>query len=117
MTEVEGSSIFGPPVPRAPLRVGNSRRDRFDRAAGAVGPAGLVPLELRHTAASLAIASGASIRGVQSTLGDASAAMTLDRWGHLVGDELDAVAERMDAARADWMRTEGSGGSDRRSAG
>jgi site-specific recombinase XerC len=60
-----------------------------------------------HTAASLAIASGASIKGVQSMLGHASAAMTLDRYGHLFGDELDAVADRMDAARADWMRTEG----------
>ena len=40
-------------------------------------------------------------------LGHASAAMTLDRYGHLFGDELDAVADRMDAARADWMRTEG----------
>ncbi len=39
-------------------------------------------------------------------LGHASAAMTLDRYGHLFGDELDAVADRMDAARADWMRTE-----------
>jgi integrase len=58
-----------------------------------------VPHELRHTAASLAIASGASIKGVQSMLGHASAAMTLDRYGHLLGDELDAVAERMEAAR------------------
>jgi hypothetical protein len=32
--------------------------------------------------------------------------MTLDRYGHLLGDELDAVADRMAAARADWMRTE-----------
>jgi hypothetical protein len=31
--------------------------------------------------------------------------MTLDRYGHLFGDELDAVADRMDAARADSMRT------------
>lgn len=99
-----------------PLRVGNFRRDRFDRAAVAVGLASLVPHQLRHTAASLAIASGASIKGVQSMLGHASAAMTLDRYGHLFGDELDAVAERMDAARADWMRTEGSNGADRRSA-
>ena len=33
--------------------------------------------------------------------------MTLDRYGHLMGDELDAVAGRMDAARADWLRTTG----------
>ena len=32
--------------------------------------------------------------------------MTLDRYSHLMGDELDAVAGRMDAARADWLRTE-----------
>ncbi len=66
-----------------------------------------MPHELRHTAASLAISSGASVKGVQSMLGHASAQMTLDRYGHLFGDELDAVADRMDAARADWMRTEG----------
>ncbi len=52
--------------------------------------------------------------GVQSTLGHASAAMTLDRYGHLFGDELDAVADRMDAARADWLRTEGGLASVRR---
>lgn len=90
-----------------PLRVNNFRRGWFDQAAEASGLPGLVPHELRHTAASLAIASGASIKGVQSMLGHASAAMTLDRYGHLFGDELDAVADRMAAARADWMRTEG----------
>ena len=57
-----------------------------------------VPHELRHTAASLAIASGASVKGVQAMLGHASATLTLDRYGHLFGDQLDAVAERIDAA-------------------
>jgi integrase len=90
------------------------RRWHFDRAAVAAGLDGLVPHELRHTAASLAIASGASIKGVQSMLGHASAAMTLDRYGHLFGDELDAVADRMDAAHADWLRTEGGSASVRR---
>ncbi|MCW2696536.1 MAG: Site-specific recombinase XerD [Modestobacter sp.] len=83
----------------------NFRRGHFDRAAAAAGLVGLVPHELRHTAASLAIASGASITGVQSMLGHASAAMTLARYGHLFGDELDAAADRMAAARADWLRT------------
>ena len=40
--------------------------------------------------------------------------MTLDRYGHLFGDELDAVADRMDAAHADWLRTEGGSASVRR---
>ena len=43
------------------------RRDVFDRAAVAAGLAGLTPHELRHTAASLAIASGASVKAVQRT--------------------------------------------------
>jgi integrase len=84
-----------------PLRVQNFRRDRFDRATAAIGVPGLTPHELRHTAASLAIASGASIKGVQKMLGHRSAAMTLDRYGHLLGDELDAVAEKVSAARAE----------------
>jgi len=74
-----------------------------------VGLSGLVPHELRHTAASLAIASGASVKAVQSMLGHASAAMTLDRYGHLYEDELDAVADRVDEAAtrilADSART------------
>lgn len=80
------------------LRVQNFRRRCFDRATAAVGLEGLVPHELRHTAASLAIAAGASVKGVQAMLGHASATLTLDRYGHLFGDELDAVAERLDAA-------------------
>jgi integrase len=81
--------------------VNDFRRRWFDRAARTVGMDGLVPHELRHTAASLAIASGASVKGVQAMLGHASAAMTLDLYGHLFGDELDAVADRLDvAARA-----------------
>jgi integrase len=78
--------------------VQSCRRDRFDPAARAVGLEGLVPHELRHTAASLAISAGASVKGVQAMLGHASATLTLDRYGHLFGDELDAVAERLDAA-------------------
>ena len=90
------------------LRVGNFRRRHFDRAARDVGLEGLVPHELRHTAASLAIAAGASVKGVQAMLGHASATLTLDRYGHLFGDELDAVADRIDVAAraiADFSRT------------
>jgi hypothetical protein len=46
-----------------------------------------------------------SVKGVQETLGHASAAMTLDLYGHLWADELDAVASRIDeAARAATVR-------------
>jgi integrase len=83
----------------AALRVANWRRHCFDRAATEAGLEGLVPHELRHTAASLAIASGASVLAVQRMLGHASATLTLDRYGHLFGDELDAVSEKLDRAR------------------
>lgn len=48
---------------------------------------------LRHTAASLAISAGANPKVVQRMLGHASAAMTLDIYGHLFDADLEAVAE------------------------
>jgi len=83
-----------------PLRNLNWRRDTFDRAAVSVGLDGLTPHELRHTAASLAVAAGANVKAVQRMLGHASAAMTLDVYAGLFGDDLDAVAERLDASAA-----------------
>lgn len=74
------------------------RRAGFDRAAEEIGIPGLRPHELRHTAASLAIAAGADVKVVQKMLGHKSATMTLDQYGHLFEDRLDDVADRMDAA-------------------
>jgi integrase len=56
--------------------------------------------DLRHTAASLAISSGANVKAVQRMLGHASAAMTLDIYADLFDDDLDAVAEALDQARS-----------------
>ena len=81
------------------LRIGNWRRQCFDRAARDAG-LNLTPHELRHTAASLAIASGASIKSVQRMLGHKSAVLTLDLYGHLYEDDLDQVAEWLYEARA-----------------
>jgi integrase len=52
--------------------------------------------DLRDTAASLAIATGASIKAVQRMLGHASAAMTLDTYGSLFTEDLENLADRMD---------------------
>ena len=60
----------------------------------------LTPHDLRHTAASLAISSGANPKAVQRMLGHASAAMTLDTYADLFEDDLDAVSDRMDQVRA-----------------
>lgn len=95
--------VFTTPTGR-PLRNLNFRRDVFDQAAANAGLAGLTPHELRHTAASLAVSAGANVKAVQRMLGHASAAMTLDVYSGLFDDDLDGLAERMDAAAADVSR-------------
>ena len=72
--------------------------EMVDAGPGKTRYVGLVPHELRHTAASLAIASGANVKVVQTMLGHKSATLTLDRYGHLFGDDLDALADRLDSA-------------------
>jgi integrase len=52
--------------------------------------------DLRHTAASVWLASGADPKVVQRVLGHASAAMTLDVYSGLFDDDLDGVAQRLD---------------------
>ena len=96
----------------------NWRRRVFDPAVEGAGLGQLSPHELRHTAASLAVAAGANVKAVQRTLGHASAAMTLDVYSGLFDDDLDAVADRLDVAAqsargsarglsADFLRTDG----------
>lgn len=70
---------------------------------------GLTPHKLRHTAASLAIASGANVKDVQTMLGHKSAAMTLDVYGHLWPEGLHQVAGRLDAARAAALAASATG--------
>jgi len=84
------------------MRSQTFQRAVLTRAATDLGIPDFHPHELRHTAASLAIASGADIKIVQQMLGHKSAVMTLDQYGHLFGDRLDIVADvadAMDAAR------------------
>jgi integrase len=93
------------------LHLRNFRRNSFDPAVRAAALDGLTPHALRHTAASLAIAAGANVKVVQTMLGHRSATMTLDLYGPLLADQLDQVADAMDAARrsvqdrADFLRT------------
>jgi integrase len=93
-----------------PLRL-RAFRVRFDAAARAAGLVDLSPHDLRHTAASLAVATGASVKAVQRMLGHASAAMTLDVYSGLFEDDLDVLADRLDGTMihkdAGFLRTEG----------
>jgi hypothetical protein len=59
----------------------------------------------------LAIASGANVKVVQQMLGHKSATVTLDQYGHLFGDDLDTVADRLDARAREvrLARTDGTG--------
>ena len=64
---------------------------------------------IRHTCASLAISAGANVKVVQRLLGHKTAVLTLDRYGHLFPDDLDAVATAFDTAAesaADRLRTD-----------
>ena len=62
------------------------------------GLPGLRPHDLRHTAASLAIASGASVKHVQRMLGHKDSAMTLNVYASLFEDDLEDLSERLDQA-------------------
>jgi integrase len=91
------------------LRNGNFRRNVFNSAAERAGVHDVTPHGLRHTAASLAIAAGATVVVVQRMLGHSSPTVTLDVYSHLFADDLDTVADRLDKAKikaaADLART------------
>jgi integrase len=67
-------------------------------AAAGLGE-GLRVHDLRHTA-SLAIRENASVKIVQAMLGHRSATVAVERLRHLYPNDLDALAERLDAAHA-----------------
>lgn len=110
---VPRSGLVFPDSNGSPLRVTNWHRRIFTPAAEAAGlvPPKLRVHDLRHTAASLMISSGAGVKVVQTQLGHRSATMTLDRYAHLFPDELDALSNALDAVKArtpaDSLRTHG----------
>ena len=59
----------------------------------------VTPHELRHTAASLAVQSGAHVKALQRMLGHASAELTLQRYAGLFDTDLDDVAVSLSRAR------------------
>lgn len=102
----EDGLVFTTPA-GAPLRLSTWRPRVFYSALDAVNlrrrndgirpfPS-ITPHDLRHTAASLAIQSGANVKVVQRMLGHRSAAMTLDVYADLFDTDLDDVAARMGA--------------------
>ncbi len=86
------------PRERGGLLPNEEYRRAFNKACAEVGIEGLVPHGLRHTTASLAISAGANVKVVQRMLGHATAAMTLDLYGHLLDDDLAGVADALGKA-------------------
>lgn len=80
--------LFGAPRGEA-LRESNWKRSvAWSAATTAVGIPGFRVHDLRHTAASVWLAAGADPKVVQRVLGRATAAMTMDLYGHMVDANL-----------------------------
>lgn len=95
-----------------PLSEANWKRSvGWSKALGNIGRLDLHVHDLRHTAASVRLASGADPKVVPRILGHASAAMTMDLYGHLVDDNLWAAARRVDEATRESGGLSGASGS------
>ncbi|WP_428339793.1 site-specific integrase [Mycobacterium sp.] len=101
LTPGDGDALVFPDTSGGWMRGTNVRRrwwsqavkaaELFPRAEGDLVVYDFKLHELRHTAASLAIQAGANIKVLQNMLGHASAGLTLDRYGHLYGSDVEAV--------------------------
>lgn len=85
----------------AVLRNQNFRHRVWDRAVREAGLHTLTPHDLRHTAASLAIDSGATVLAVSRMLGHSSPVLTLTTYSHLFDATIDELADRMNGAFLD----------------
>ncbi len=68
---------------------------RFKKIAESIGRPDARPHDLRHTAATVAIASGADYKSVQSLMGHATASFTLNVYAHTSERMMKDTAERM----------------------
>ena len=78
------------------LRPYQFRRRYFHPAAQAAGLDPLRPHDLRHSAISLWIASGANPKVVQVKAGHSSISVTYDRYGHLFPDYDDRTTRHLE---------------------
>lgn len=94
------------PAPDAGPMRNSYFRWRFDKACAAIGLTGVTPKTMRHTAGSLAIASGASVVTVQRLLGHKDATTTLRVYAHMLPDDFDNLAVAMNTASKSAAGTE-----------
>ena len=67
----------------------------FKKIVTSIGRPDARPHDLRHTAATVAIASGADVKSVQSMLGHATASFTLNVYAHTSEKMMEDTAARM----------------------
>jgi integrase len=87
------------------VRYSRWRAGIFIKAVEATGLTGITPHSLRHTYAALAVQAGANVKVLQKAMGHSDIRLTLDTYGGLFGDDLDALAQRMDAAASEGLST------------
>jgi integrase len=88
-----------------PLRIANFRQRVWWPALDAAGLARSVRIhDLRHTCASLLIRQGVHPKAIQHHLGHSSINITMDRYGHLLPDQFDDLASRLDRVHSDVAR-------------
>ncbi len=73
-------------------------RTRFDWGCKTAGLTGVSPKTLRHSAGSLALQLGASVTTVQKLLGHKNAHTTMTHYAHMLPDDFDNLAQKMNAA-------------------
>ncbi|MGH3500155.1 MAG: tyrosine-type recombinase/integrase [Nocardioidaceae bacterium] len=100
--------LFAAPL-GGPLSESNWKRSvGWSQATIKIGRPGFRVHDLRHTCASLWLGSGADPKVVQRILGHASAAMTMDLYGHLIDHNLWDAARRFGGTTG--ARAAGEGG-------
>jgi integrase len=82
-----------------PVRRTNWRRRVWEPAVRAAGLEGLRPHDLRHFAASIAVAAGAHPRALQARLGHSSARVTMDVYASVLPGLDEELAERLERIR------------------
>ena len=86
-----GEGLVFPSADGQPMRRSNFRRRVWEPATAEVGMTGFRFHDLRHTAATLAAASGTSLKALMARIGHASAAAAL-RYQHVIdGQDADIV--------------------------
>lgn len=102
-TAVEGRAgtdyLF--PAPDGGAMRNSYLRWRFDKACAGAGLTSISPKTLRHTAGSLALASGATVVTVQRLLGHKDATTTLRVYSHMMPDDFDNLAIAMNTAASE----------------